>query len=128
MVVTFRGITCPPDSTNKIFDFIIEQKFRGLDMKGFKNTLVSTKNFYTTDKCKVKWLIESDGTTKPRTPQDLLAVRAAERTALYGNKRFAVVEDEADEEESGFEVECPAGSGISSDELYCGEFCSTSWS
>ena len=89
---------------------------------GFRNTLVSTKNFYTTDKCKVKWLIEFDDSTVSRTPEDLLAVVAAQREALYGNKRFAVEEEESDQDESGYEVECPAGSGISSDELYCGKF------
>ena len=89
-------------------------------MRGFQNTLVSTQNFYTTDKCKIRWFIEFDDSEADRSPADLLAVVAAERTALYGNKRFAVEEEESDREESTFQVECPAGSGISSEDLYCG--------
>ena len=121
MIVTFSGITCPPDSSAEIFDFITDQKFRDLDMKGFTNTLESTQNFYTQERCKVKWLIEADDTDVARTPEDLLDVRSAERSALYGNKRFTV-EEEEDADESGFIVECPAGSGVSSEALYCGEF------
>ena len=30
MVVTFSGMTCPPESASEIFDFVQEQKFRGL--------------------------------------------------------------------------------------------------
>ena len=89
-------------------------------MRNFKNTLVSTQNFYTTDKCKVRWFIEFDDSEVDRSPEDLQAVVAAERTALYGNKRFAVEEEESDKEESTFQVECPPGSGISSEDLYCG--------
>ena len=123
MVVTFSGITCPPDRSDEIFDIITEEKFRDVDMRGFQNTLVSTQNFYTTDKCKVKWLVEFDGTQADRSPEDLRAVVAAERTALYGKKRFAAEEEESDRDESTFQVECPPGSGISSEDLYCGKFC-----
>lgn len=121
--VTFSGLTCPPDSANEIFSFVEEQAFRDVDMRGFKNTLISAQNYYTSNRCRLRWRIESDGTAVSRTPAILLLVYQDERDALFGGrrKRRFAVEEEEDLGDSGFEVECPEGSGVSSDSLYCGE-------
>lgn len=124
MSITYQGLVCPPASAQEIFEYIASEKFRNIDLltEGFKNTFISATNFYTTDKCRLTWLIEEDKTLLTRTldSQDLYDVRSQEWAALTSSKRYIVV-DEDGGGDPGFEIECPAGSGVSSDDLYCGK-------
>ena len=122
MVVTFSGITCPDDSSAEdSFDSIVDEKFQDLDMGEFENTLVQYQNYYTADKCKLTWQIApEDGSDA--TPAELVVLYGQQISALYGSKkRFAVVEEESDASASGFQIECPSGSGAASSGYYCGK-------
>ena len=124
--MTYGGLICPPDSAQEIFEYIANEKFRDITLlnnNAFKNTFVSAKNYYITTKCTLTWMIEEDDsyTGAETTSAQLLQVRDAEKQALYSSKRYIIVDEVTDEDVSGFEIECPSGTGVSSDELYCGK-------